>query len=92
MVPQKCPCCDGYGARPRPPHLPGEGPFPCVSCGGKGLLWTALPTPLSPAAGCPFPLPLVPVPTVPDIFPPILPGPPWVVPWWGSTTSTSGAQ
>lgn len=39
MSPAKCPCCDGYGKRLRPPWEPGEGMLPCVSCAGTGLVW-----------------------------------------------------
>jgi hypothetical protein len=38
MAPAKCPCCDGYGRRPRPSWEPGEGPVVCRACSGRGLV------------------------------------------------------
>lgn len=39
-IPYKCPCCDGYGEREkRGPLATDSGTFPCVSCGGRGIVF-----------------------------------------------------
>lgn len=39
-TPHKCPSCDGYGERePRGSLWVNTATVPCVSCGGKGVLW-----------------------------------------------------